>query len=71
MALYQPDYKLSDAKKAIDELDPKNKKNELILYFIKNKDVRIKELETQLDEYRKFFKTMSKFLPSHSPTVYR
>lgn len=66
MALYRPDYKLQEAKKIIDKLDPNEEGSELILYYIKDKERYIKELQARIAEYGKFFETLDKFLPNHN-----
>lgn len=67
MALYRPDYKLIEADKVLKELDPSIKENELILYYIDDKNKRIEKLREEIKEYQEFFKQLDKFLPNKNP----
>lgn len=70
MALYRPDYKLIEAKKAIEKLEF-SAENELIKYYISKKDAEIERLNKEAMEYRNFFTKLSKFMPRNGrDTVY-
>lgn len=68
MILY-PDHKLKDAIKFIDNLDD-SKENELIKYYILQKDNHIKEQNKLIEEYRDFFNKLNKFLPNKNSILY-
>lgn len=59
MAYYKPDYKLLEAQKIITELDD-NEVNNLIKYYIKDKEDYIKKQNKKLDEYQDFFNRFKK-----------
>lgn len=67
MAHYRPDYKLIEADKVLKELDTSIKENELILYYINDKNKRIEKLREEIKEYQDFFKQLDKFLPNKNP----
>lgn len=68
MAFYTPDYKLQEAKKLIESLDD-SKENELIKYYIQNKQDQIDEQRKKLKEYRDFFDKLDRFLPNRNPVI--
>jgi thiamine kinase-like enzyme len=67
MALYKPDYRLREAKEIIDSFDTSIKEYELIDYYIKKKEERIKHLEAEVKEYNEWFKQLDRFLPNKNP----
>lgn len=67
MTLYRPDYKLIEADKVLKELDLSIKENELILYYIDDKNKKIEKLREEIKEYQEFFKQLDKFLPNKNP----
>lgn len=62
MAVYRPDRKLQKAKRLIDNLDD-SRENELIKYYIQEKQKLIDRQSERLKEYGEFFRTLNRFLP--------
>ena len=64
MAMIKTDYKLRNAKKAIDVLEKDNPELfEHVQYLLNVKDNSIKQQREDLQKYSNFFKTLNKFLP--------
>lgn len=61
MAIYKPDYKLIEAQKIISNLGD-SRKDDLIKYYIKNQEERIKQQNEELLNYESFFNQLNNFL---------
>jgi len=68
MAIYKPDYTLIDAQEVVDKLGD-SRKDQLIKYYITNKESRIAQLENIIEKYRKFFDLMDELLPNNDRTL--
>jgi len=56
------DYKYKQAIKLIDELDPTDPKNELILFYVNELKKQIAELHDNNQKYKNFFTTLKGLL---------
>ncbi len=63
MALYEPDYTLIKAQEVVDNLKDGDKKETLILYYINDLKLEIKEKNETIKKYRKFFELLNDLLP--------
>lgn len=64
MGIYRRDYKLESAKKLIDNLK-ETEENNLIKYYIENKDQTIQDQRKEIEKYRNFFSTLNRLLPKN------
>jgi len=68
MAIYKPDYTLIEAKEVVDKLGD-SRKDQMIKYYITNKESEIVQLKNIIDKYENFFKLMNELLPNNDRTL--
>jgi hypothetical protein len=67
MAIYKPDYTLIDAEEVVEKLGD-SKKDQLIKYYINDKESRIVQLKNIIKKYENFFELMNELLPNNNGT---
>ena len=75
MALYRPDPTYREAVKLVEKMQkegyvPTTKEEaDLILYYIKVKKDWTETQAQRLEDYKKFFAQLDRFLPNHNPVL--
>ncbi len=69
MARIKHDYKLKNSIEHVKGLRNDPEKNEVILYYIDNKNKRLDKLQKENHEYEEFFKQLNKLLPNTNKTL--
>jgi len=67
MAIYKPDYTLIEAEEVVGKLGD-SKKDQLIKYYINDKESRIEQLKNIIKKYENFFELMDELLPNNNGT---
>ena len=67
MALLNIDYRLQEAIKTIENLGDSHEE-ELIKYYIADKEKLIKEQKSQIEAFRDWFNKLDRFLPKKNIT---
>ncbi len=69
MAIYKPDLKLAKAKEFVNNLDPMDEGNELILYYIQDLKRKFLNAQVKVKDYQAFFRMLEGLMPKHPKTL--
>lgn len=66
---YKPDLKLAQAKEFVNNLDPADEGNELILYYIQDLKCKFLNAQVKVKDYQSFFRMLESLMPKHPKTL--